>query len=133
MLKLFQVGVEFESRVTGCEGGYEDVDASVVGLIVLEVSVNDFESFIVGDSALMYVTEGVGDQSEEMGGVVDHGGGGLCRFSPNLPEKLLSMSLAVALRPGFLRMRLVSSLMPSFSWYCRMYRNLSSGVLAQAG
>ena len=42
LLKLFQVGVQFTSGVTGGESSYEDVDAYVVGLIVLEVGVNNF-------------------------------------------------------------------------------------------
>ena len=41
-MKLFQVGVQLESGVTGGETSYEDVDASVVGLITLEVGVDDF-------------------------------------------------------------------------------------------
>ena len=58
---------------------------------------------------------------------------GLCRFSPNLPQKLLSMSLAVSLRPGFLAMRLGSRSMPSFCLYNHTYCALSVGVTAQAG
>ena len=41
---------------------------------------------------------------------------GLLIRSPNLPQKLFSMSLAVALRPGFLAMLAMSSRIPSRSW-----------------
>ena len=65
LLQLFQVGVELESCVTGGESGNEDVDFAVIGLIVLEVGVNDFERVVVGESYLVYNTEWIGDQSEE--------------------------------------------------------------------
>ena len=56
-LKLLQVTVEFESGVTGGESGHEDVDASVVGLVLFEVGVDDFQSLVVGESDLTYVIE----------------------------------------------------------------------------
>ena len=103
--------------MTGSESGHEDIDRSVVGLILLEVSVDDFERVIVGESDLAYVVEGVGDQGKELMRCVD----GFSGFSPNLPQKLFSMSLAVALRPGFLTIRLGSRSIPSFCLYCQTY------------
>ena len=50
LLKLFQVRVEFESSVTGGEGGHEDVDTTVIGLILFQVGVDHFERVIVGES-----------------------------------------------------------------------------------
>ena len=61
LLKLFQVRVQLESGMAGGEGGHEDVDASVVRLIVFEVGVHDFERVVVGESDLAYVVEGIGD------------------------------------------------------------------------
>ena len=58
---------------------------------------------------------------------------GLCRFSRNLPQKLLSISLTVALRPGFLTMRLGSTSMPSFCLYNHTYCALSVGVTDRVG
>ena len=65
LLQLFQVGVELESCVTGGESGDEDVDAAVIGLIVLEVGVNNFERVVVGESYLVNDVERIGDQGEE--------------------------------------------------------------------
>ena len=65
LLQLFQVGVELESCVTGGESGDEDVDAAVIGLIVLEVGVNNFERVVVGESYLVNDAERIGDQGEE--------------------------------------------------------------------
>ena len=52
--------------MTGSEGGHEDIDTSVVGLILRVVSVDDFERVIVGESDLTNVVEGVGDQGKEL-------------------------------------------------------------------
>ena len=76
LLQLFQVGVELESCVTGGESGDEDVDATVVGLIVLEVGVNDFERVVVGESYLVDDAEQIGDQGEEFVWRVNDFGGG---------------------------------------------------------
>lgn len=87
LLKSFQGLIYFESRVTGDESGHKDIDASVVRLIVLEVGVDHFQTVVVGDSDLMLVTERVGDQSEEVKGVVDCCGGGFKKnFSELAPE-----------------------------------------------
>ena len=63
--------------MTGGEGGDEDVDPSVVGLIVLEIGVDDFDRVVVDNSYLTYVVEGIGDDGKEMVILVDSGGGGL--------------------------------------------------------
>ena len=55
LLKLFQVRVEFESSVTSGESGHEDVDTSVIGLILFQVGIDHFERVIVGESDLTYV------------------------------------------------------------------------------
>ena len=52
--------------MTSGESSNEDVDAPVIGLIVLEVCVHDFETFVVADSDLSYVEQWVGDVSEEI-------------------------------------------------------------------
>ena len=48
--------------MTGGESSYDDVgcrvDASVVGLILLEVGVGYFSRVVVGDPVLAYVVEG---------------------------------------------------------------------------
>ena len=59
LLKLLQVRVEFESSVTGSEGSNEDVDMSVIGLILFKVGIDDFERVVVGESDLTYVIEGI--------------------------------------------------------------------------
>ena len=72
---LFQVGVQFKFGVTGGESSHEDVDFAVVGLIVLEVGVHDFECLVIGELDLTYVVKGIGDQSEEMVSILDDFGG----------------------------------------------------------
>ena len=73
--------------MTGGESSYEDVNAPVVGLIVLAVHVDDFERLVTGESDLTYVVEGIGDQSEEMVSILDGFGGGFVEiFSKLTPE-----------------------------------------------
>ena len=73
--------------MTGGESSYEAVNALVVGLIVLEVGVDDFERLVVGESDLTYVVEGIGDQREEMVSIMDGFGGGFVEsFSKLSPE-----------------------------------------------
>ena len=76
--------------MTGGESSYEDVNAPVVGLIVLEVGVDDFDRLVVGESDLTYVVEGMGDQSEEMVSILDGLGGGFVEsFSKLAPEAVV--------------------------------------------
>ena len=73
--------------MTGSESSYEDVNAPVAGLIVLEVGVDDFERLVVGESDLTYVVEGIGDQREEMVSILDGFGDGFVEiFSKLTPE-----------------------------------------------
>ena len=73
--------------MTGGESSYEDVNAPVVRLIVLEVGVDDFERLVVGESDLTYVVKGIGDQSEEMVSILDGFGDGFVEiFSKLTPE-----------------------------------------------
>ena len=59
LLKLLQVRVEFESSVTGGESSDEDVDTSVIGLVLFKVGVDNFEHVFVGESDLTYAIEGI--------------------------------------------------------------------------
>ena len=68
-------------------GSDEDVDASVVGLIVLEIGVDDFDRVIVDDSDLTYVVEGIGDDSKEMMSLVNSSGGGFEEIFAELPPE----------------------------------------------
>ena len=73
--------------MTGGESGHEDIDTSVVGLIFLEVSVDDFERVIVGESDLTSVVDGVGDQGKELMRCVDGFSGGFVEiFTKLAPE-----------------------------------------------
>lgn len=58
---------------------------------------------------------------------------GLFKFSPDLPQKKLSMSLVVALPPGFFRIWLGSRLIPYRRWFCRTYWRFCWSVWAQLG
>ena len=98
LLKLLQVRVEFESSVTGGEGGHEDVDMSVIGLILFQVGIDHFERVVVGESDLMFVIEGVRYQGKEMMRRVDSFGGGfveiLAKFAPEAVEHEFGCGLA---------------------------------------
>ena len=63
--------------MTGGAGSDEDVETSVVGLIVLEIGMDDFDRVVVDDSYLTYVIEGIGDDGKEMVSRVNGSGGGL--------------------------------------------------------
>ena len=76
LLKLLQVRVQLETIVAGGESGDEDVRAFVVGLILFEVGVDDLNRVIVSDPDLTYVEKGMGDERENVTGVVD--GFGCC-------------------------------------------------------
>ena len=72
--------------MTGGESSYEDVNAPV-GLIVLEVGVDDFERLVVGESDLTYVVKGIGDQSEGIVSILNGFGGRFVEsFSKLTPE-----------------------------------------------
>ena len=90
LLETFQVAVYFESGVTGGEGSDEDFGPSVVGLIVLEIGVDDFNHVVVDDSDLTYVIEGIGDDGKEMVSLVNSSGGGpeeiFAKLSPEAVE-----------------------------------------------
>ena len=45
--------------MAGGEGGDEDVDPSVVGLILFGVGVDNFERVVVGELDLTYAIEGI--------------------------------------------------------------------------
>ena len=88
-MKLFQVGVQFKSGMTGGESSHEDVDFAVIGLIVLEVGVDDFERVVIGESDLSHVVKGIRDQSEEMVSILNGFGGGFVKiFSKLAPEAI---------------------------------------------
>ena len=98
LLKLLQVRVEFESSVTGGEGGHEDVDTSVVGLVLFKVGIDHFERVVVGESDLTYVIEGIRYQGKEMMRRVDSFGDGfveiLAKFTPEAVEHEFGRGLA---------------------------------------
>ena len=79
--------------MTGGEGGDEDVDPSVVGLIVLEIGVDDFDLVVVDDSDLTYVVEGIRDDGKEMVSLVNSGGSGFEEiFAELAPEAVEQMT-----------------------------------------
>ena len=84
--------------MTSGESSHEDVDASVVGLVVLEIGAHDFETFFVADCDLSYVKERVGDNFEDIHGVVDYLRDGFVKifteFSPDAVEHEFGGSFA---------------------------------------
>ena len=102
LLKLFQVRVEFESSVTGGECSHEDVDTSVIGLILFQVGVDHFERVVVGESDLMYVVEWVRYQGKEMMRRVDSLGGGFVEILPELAPEAVEHEFGGGLASGVL-------------------------------
>ena len=102
LLKLLQVRVEFESSVTGGEGGHEDVDTSVIGLILFKVGVDNFECVVVGESDLTYVIEGIRYQGKEMMCRVDSFGDGFVEILPELAPEAVEHEFGSGLASRFL-------------------------------
>ena len=73
--------------MTDSEGGGEDVDTSVIGLVLFEIGVQHFERVVVGESDLMNAIEGIQYQGKEMMRRVDSFAGGFVEILPELaPE-----------------------------------------------
>ena len=62
--------------MTGGKSGDEDIDFPAIGLILLQIRVDDFLRVIVGDSYLMDDTERIGDHIEEIVRCVNDFSGG---------------------------------------------------------
>ena len=105
--------------MTGGESSYEDVNAPVVGLIVLDVRVDDCERLVVGESDLTYVFEGIGDQSEEMVSILDSFGGGFVEIFSKLAPEAVEHEFGRGLASRIFWIRKGSSAIPSFCWYWR--------------
>ena len=88
--------------MTGGESRHEDVDTTVVGLIFLEVGVDNFERVVVGESDLTYVVERVGHQSKEMVRCVDCFGGGLVEILAELAPEAVEHEFGGGLASGVL-------------------------------
>ena len=86
--------------MTGGESSYEDVNVSIVGLIVLEVGEDDFVRLVVGESDLMYVVKGIGDQSEEMVSILDDFGGGFVEIFSKLTLEAVEHKLGCGFASG---------------------------------
>ena len=111
--------------MTGGEGGDKHVDTSVVGLIVLDIGVDDFDRVVVDDSYLTYVVERIGDDGKEMVSLVYSGGGGLEEIFAELPPEAVEHEFGGGFASGIFWMRLGSRSMPSSFLYRVMYRVLS--------
>ena len=85
-LQPLEVLVQFQSRVTGGEGGDEEVHAPVVRLVVSGIGVDHFQCGGVADPHRVNVVGGIGDEMEEVRGGGDDLGGWLAEvlaeFSP---------------------------------------------------
>ena len=88
--------------MTGGESGHKDIDTSVVKLIFLEVSVDDFERVIVGESDLTNVVEGVGDQGKELMRCVDGFSGGFVEIFTELAPEAVQHEFGRGLASGVL-------------------------------
>ena len=81
-LEEVEVLVQLEASVTGGEGGDEEDDAPDVHLGVFGIGVDHFQGVGVADPHRVKVVGGVGDEMEEMRGVVTTCVEGLHRFAP---------------------------------------------------
>ena len=101
--------------MTGGESRHKDIGLGAFDGIVLDTSVDSFQDIVGAKTERTEIEGSIGDEAEQMGGVFDSHGGGFVDPLPEFPQKLFSMSLAVALRPGFLAMLAMSSRIPSRS------------------
>ena len=113
LLKGVQGLVELEPSMARCESRHKDVGLGAFDGIVLDTGVDGLQDVVGTEAENADIESGIGDEAEQMGGVLDGDGGGLLIRSPNLPQKLFNINLAVALRPGFLAILATSSRMPS--------------------
>ena len=88
--------------MTGGESGHEDIDPSVVGLILPEVSVDDFERVLVGESDLTNVFERVRDQGKELMRCVDGFSGGFVEVFTKLAPEAVQHEFGRGLASGVL-------------------------------
>ena len=116
LLKGIEGLVEFEPSMTRGGSRYEDVRFGPFDRLLLDAGVDGLQDVVGTEAESADIESGIGDETEQMCRVLDCDGCGLLTRSPNLPQKLFSISLAVTLRPGFLAMLAMSSRMPSRSW-----------------
>ena len=102
--------------MTGGESRHKDVGLRTFDGIVVDTRVDGLQDVVGTEAERTDIQGGIRNEAEQMGGVLDHDGGGFIDSLPDLPQKLFNMSLAVALRPRFLAMLLISSRMPFRSW-----------------
>ena len=101
------------------ESCYEDVGFGPFDGILLDASVDGLQDVVGTEAEGADIEGGIRDEMmirlNKWAGSLTVTVVGLLTRLPNLPQKLFSMSLAVALRPGFLAMLAMSSRMPSRS------------------
>ena len=88
--------------MTSGESGHEDIDSSVVRLILPEVGVDDFERVLVGESDLTNVFERVRDQGKELMRCVDDFSGGFVEVFTKLAPEAVQHKFGRGLAPGVL-------------------------------
>ena len=108
--------VEFQPSIARGETCYEDVGFGPFDRILLDAGVDDLQDVVGTEAESADIESGIGDETGKWAGSLTVTVVGLLARSPNLPQKLFSISLEVALRPGFLAILEISSRMPSRSW-----------------
>ena len=77
--------------MTGGEGRHKDIDLGAFDRIVIDTGVDSFEDVVGAQSESADVEGGIGDETEQMGRVLDFDGGGfvdpLTKFAPETAKK----------------------------------------------
>ena len=115
---LFLEGViELQSTMARGESRHKDVGLGAFDGIVLDTGIDASKMSSVQRRRVLISRAASVMRLNKWAGSLTVTVVGLLIRSPNLPQKLFSISLAVALRPGFLAMLAMSSLVPGSEEY----------------
>ena len=90
--------VELESSMARGESRHKDIGLGAFDGIVMDIGVNGLQDVVSAEAESTDVEGGVGDEAEQMGGVLDGDGGGfvdpLAEFTPEAFEHQFGCGLA---------------------------------------
>ena len=101
LLKGVEGFVELQSSMARGESRHKDVGLGAFDGIVLDAGVNSFQDVVGTEAESADIESGIGDEAEQMGGVLDGDGGGfvdtLTEFAPEAVEHQLGGGLATGI------------------------------------
>ena len=100
-LKGVQRLVELEPSMARSESRHEDIGLGAFDGIVLDAGIDSLQDIVGTEAESADIESGIGDEAEQMGGVLDSDGGGfvdpLPEFAPEAVEHQLGGSLATGI------------------------------------